>query len=137
LVTSCGIRHFIILRKIATEATRNIRTVAGLGREDEFVLKYKQNINQILQGKAKKIHFYAFMFGLSLGNIFFMFAGVFYFAAWMVANDKIHSNDFDDIYRVIFAIIFAARTAGHSGALAPDHGEAVKDAVFRSAGNFV
>ena len=70
------------------------------------------------------------MYGASLGIVFLMYAGVFYFAAWMIANDKLASNDFSDIFKVLFAIMFAAMTAGQSGAMAPDYADA-KNAANR------
>ena len=70
------------------------------------------------------------MYGASLGIVFLMYAGIFYFAAWMIENDKLASNDFADIFKVLFAIIFAATAAGHSGAMAPDYADA-KNAANR------
>ena len=86
------------------------------------IKKRRQSVKNILKDKEKKIHFFGFMSGLSLANVFLMYAGVFYFSAWMMANDKIASNNFGDIYKVLFAIMFAAMTAGQGGALAPDYG---------------
>ena len=114
--------------KIATEATINIRTVASLGREDAFATKYEENMTKPLEGKTVKINLYGFMYGASLGIIFMMYAGVFYFAAWMISTNKLPSSDFADIFKVLFAIMFAAMTAGQSGSMAPDYGEATKAA---------
>ena len=116
--------------KIATEATINIRTVADLCREETFAQKYEHNTAKIIANKSGKINLYGFMYGASLGIIFLMYAGVFYFAAWMIANDKLASNDFADIFKVLFAIMFAAQTAGQSGSLAPDYAQA-KNAANR------
>ena len=74
--------------KVATEATINIRTVADLGQEEEFVEKYKKNISNVLKGKTRKINLYGILYGSNLGIVFFMYAGVFKFSAWMIATDK-------------------------------------------------
>ena len=109
--------------KIATEATINIRTVADLGREDHFTAKYDDNVRETISGKTMKINLYGFLYGASLGIIFMMYAGVFYFAAWLINSGRLDSSSFEDIFKVLFAILFAAMTAGQSGSMAPDYGE--------------
>merc|ERR1719431_1360112 len=72
---------------------------------------------------------YGFMYGASLGVIFMMYAGVFYFAGWLISTGRLAGEDFADIFKVLFAILFAAMTAGQSGSMAPDYAEATLSAT--------
>lgn len=111
--------------KVATEATINIRTVAGLGRELHFAEVYRTNMETTFAGKAKKIHIYGFLYGASLGVMFLMYAGLFTFAAFLIEEGFISLDRTSDVFRVLFALIFAAFTAGQSAGMAPDYGQAV------------
>jgi len=111
--------------KVATEATTNIRTVAGLGREAYFGKVYKDNIDVTFEGKGKKINIYGILYGASLGVMFFMYAGLFRFSMYLIDAGIIDISRTSDIFRVLFALVFAAFTAGQSAGMAPDYGQAV------------
>ena len=64
------------------------------------------------------------MYGMSTGVIFLMYAGVFYFSAWLIQEEILPASKFEDIFKVLMALVFGAMTAGQSGAMAPDFGEA-------------
>ena len=64
------------------------------------------------------------MYGMSTGVIFLMYAGVFYFSAWLIQEGILPASKFEDIFKVLMALVFGAMTAGQSGAMAPDFGEA-------------
>ena len=100
------------------------------GREQTFAERYEENIEKTMVGKAKKIQFFGFLYGGSLGVIFMMYAGIFYFAAYLISSGILAASDYSDIFKVLFAILFAAMTAGQSGAMAPDFG-AAKIAAYR------
>ena len=53
-----------------------------------------------------------------------MYAGIFWFASWLITKGTLDAGNFPDIFRVLFAIVFAAMTMGEDAALAPDLGEA-------------
>lgn len=61
---------------------------------------------------------------MSTGVIFLMYAGVFYFSAWLIQEEILPASKFEDIFKVLMALVFGAMTAGQSGAMAPDFGEA-------------
>merc|ERR1711990_1204996 len=67
--------------KCTTEATMNVQTVASLGRETTFIQKYKTQLDQPLSTANKKAILFGVGYGMSMGIIFFMYAGCFYFAA--------------------------------------------------------
>merc|ERR1719436_503742 len=110
--------------KVATEATIQIRTVADLGREDNFIEKYDSFCTTLTQGRKGRLALYGFLYGASLGIIFLMYAAVFWFTGWMVENDKMKAEDFENLFKVLFAVMFGAMTAGQASSMAPDLGEA-------------
>ena len=110
--------------KCTTEATMNIRTVASLGREDYFVAKYKDQLASPVKTAEKKAWIFGFLYGLSTGIIFFMYAGCFSFASHLIEEKILPADKFGDIYRVLMALVFGALTAGRASSRAPDFGEA-------------
>ena len=71
------------LTKIFDENLKT-KTVAALGREPTFVEKYSVQLDVPLQSSIKKSWIFGFMYGMSTGVIFLMYAGVFYFSAWLI-----------------------------------------------------
>ena len=57
---------------------------------------------------------------MSQGMIFFMYAGCFYFAAWLIDEGYVAPSNFDYIFRCLMGLVFGAMTAGQAGAAAPD-----------------
>ena len=57
---------------------------------------------------------------MSMGMIFFMYAGCFYFAAWLIEAGYVKPSNFDYIFRCLMGLVFGAMTAGQAGAAAPD-----------------
>ena len=55
-----------------------------------------------------------------MGIIFFMYAGCFYFAAWLIEEGYVRPSNFDYIFRCLMGLVFGAMTAGQAGAAAPD-----------------
>ena len=110
--------------KCATEATMNLRMVTALTREDFFVDKYQSELRHPLASLQRKSYFFGLFYGFSVAILFFMYAVTFYVSSYLIENDLIKSNDFENVFKVLMAIVFGAMTAGQSGAMAPDFGEA-------------
>jgi len=110
--------------KCTTEATMNIRTVASLGREPHFVQQYEEQLVTPLKTAATKSWIFGFTYGMATGLVFLMYAACFYFASWLIEERILPADKFEDIFKVFFALAFGAMTAGQSGSMAPDFGEA-------------
>jgi len=106
--------------KCTTEATMNVQTVASLGRENTFIQKYKTQLDQPLSTANAKALVSGVGYGMSMGIIFFMYAGCFYFAAWLIEEGYVPPSNFDWIFRCLMGLVFGAMTAGQAGAAAPD-----------------
>ena len=71
----------------------------------------------------KKSWGYGFVSGMSIGLFFFMYAVCFYFAGYLIREDLLAADKFEDIFKVLMAIVFAAMSAGETSSLAPGIGE--------------
>lgn len=56
--------------------------------------------------------------------IFFAYAGCFYFGTFLIKQQILEPTEFNNIYKVLMAVIFGAMAVGQSSAFAPDFGEA-------------
>ena len=109
--------------KIATEAMMNIRTVTDLGQEENFSKKYDKSVAESVRRKMNKVNLYGFLYGANIGIVFMMYAGVFFFSAWLLQSGRIESSAFEDIFKVLLSILYAAMTANQIGSMAPNYGE--------------
>ena len=62
-----------------------------------------------------------FIFISSLATLNFI---SFHFGVWLIQSKRLPAERFEDIYRVLLAVVFAASQAGQSSGFAPDFGEA-------------
>ncbi|KAM3913524.1 ATP-dependent translocase ABCB1-like [Leptodactylus fuscus] len=107
--------------RISTEAVENIRTVASLTREEAFYDRYNESLSGPYKDSLSKAPLYGFTYALSQSINFFVNAAVFRFGAWLIAHCY---TQFENVFIVFSAIIFAAMNVGQSTSLAPDFGKA-------------
>ena len=69
---------------------------------------------------------YGLTYGFSQGLLFFMFAIIFRFGAFLVnlPTDHLLHEPFDEVFLVFFAIIFGAFAIGQASAFAPNYSKA-------------
>ena len=77
----------------------------------------------------KKEWLYGMIYGLSQGIIFFAYAATFQFGGYLIEKGILPQNAFQDIFKVLMAVVFGAMSAGQSSAFAPDFGEAKLSAL--------
>ncbi|KAG9485029.1 hypothetical protein GDO78_008248, partial [Eleutherodactylus coqui] len=107
--------------RISTEAVENIRTVVSLTREEAFYNKYNESLSGPYKDSLAKAPLYGFTYALSQSINYFVNAAVFRFGAWLIAHCY---TQFENVFIVFSAIIFAAMNVGQSTSLAPDFGKA-------------
>ncbi|XP_027733749.1 ATP-binding cassette sub-family B member 5 [Empidonax traillii] len=107
--------------RISTESVENIRTIASLTREEAFYEKYIASLNGPYRDSLKKAPFYGFNYGVAQSAEYFINAAVFRFGAWLIANCL---TNFENVFIVFSAVIFAAMNVGQSASMAPDYGKA-------------
>lgn len=107
--------------RISTESVENIRTVVSLTREDAFYNRYNESLSIPYKDALAKAPIYGLTYGMSQSINFFVNAAVFRFGAWLIAHCY---TQFENVFIVFSAIIFAAMNVGQSTSLAPDFGKA-------------
>ncbi|XP_054129759.1 ATP-binding cassette sub-family B member 5 isoform X2 [Melozone crissalis] len=107
--------------RISTESVENIRTVASLTKEEAFYERYVACLNHTYRKSLRKAPFYGFTYGISQSSEYFINAAVFRFGAWLIVNCL---TDFESVFIVYSAVIFAAINVGQSSSMAPDYGKA-------------
>ncbi|KAM4030758.1 ATP-dependent translocase ABCB1-like isoform 2-T3 [Anomaloglossus baeobatrachus] len=107
--------------RISTEAVENIRTVVSLTREQAFFDLYNESLSGPYKDSLAKAPLYGFTYAISQSINYFVNAAVFRFGAWLIAHCY---TQFENVFIVFSAIIFAAMNVGQSTSLAPDFGKA-------------
>ena len=85
--------------KCTTQATMNIRTVSSLHIQEVFVKRYERNLAQLFGKVGKKAGLFGFLYGMSLGVIFLMYAGCFFFSAYLIEEGILRPDEFDIIFK--------------------------------------
>uniref|UniRef100_H2YJW9 Bile salt export pump n=1 Tax=Ciona savignyi TaxID=51511 RepID=H2YJW9_CIOSA len=106
---------------IATEVTLNVRTVASLTRETMFYEKYRDALILPQKKSVRKAHVYGITFGFSQCIVFFAYAATFRFGAWLVEENLM---TFNNVFKVLMAVIFGAFAVGQTSSFAPDYAAA-------------
>ncbi|XP_014749850.1 PREDICTED: ATP-binding cassette sub-family B member 5 isoform X2 [Sturnus vulgaris] len=107
--------------RISTETVENIRTVASLTKEEAFYERYVASLNHTYRKSLRKAPFYGFTYGIGQCSEYFINAAAFRFGAWLIANCL---TNFENVFIVYSAVVFAAMNVGQSSSMAPDYGKA-------------
>ncbi|XP_069589185.1 bile salt export pump-like [Ranitomeya imitator] len=112
--------------KVSSEAIGNIRTVAGLGKENMFVQMYEKELEMPYKAAVKKAHVYGVSFGFSQCVIFMAYAASFRFGGFLVNTEGLH---YANVFRVISAIVTSGTALGRASSFTPDYAKAKIAAV--------
>ncbi|KAF7670004.1 hypothetical protein LDENG_00090250 [Lucifuga dentata] len=107
--------------QISGEALNNIRTIAGLGREKDFVEMFEAQLDTPYQAAVKKANVYGVCFGFSQCIIFFTNSASYRFGGYLVKQEGLH---FSLVFRVISAIITSGLALGRASSYTPDYAKA-------------
>nr|XP_039267519.1 ATP-dependent translocase ABCB1-like [Styela clava] len=106
--------------RIVSEATQNIRTVASLTKEETICLLYKQRLKVPARNANKKALITGLGYGFAQCVFYFGYAGILRYGVFLVGKNEM---EFENVFRVLFAIIFGAMSAGQNSSFAPDYAE--------------
>ena len=67
-----------------------------------------------IQAAKNKEVLYGFAYGSSQAIVFFAYAGCFHFGAFLIEKEIIPPDEFNNIYKVLMAIVFGAMAVGQS-----------------------
>jgi len=107
--------------QIAVEAITNVRTIASLTREETVLRNYDAAISVPIQKKKNRSFLMGLAYGYSQCTIFFTYAAVFRLGIELVIMGD---TTFDNVFKVVTAILFGALAVAQNSSFAPDFAEA-------------
>uniref|UniRef100_H2ZPW5 Bile salt export pump n=1 Tax=Ciona savignyi TaxID=51511 RepID=H2ZPW5_CIOSA len=107
--------------QIAGEAINNIRTVASLTKEQTIYELYTEKLAGPLKKSTRKALLVGLGYGYSQCVIYFAYAAVFRLGIELVLT---YEMTYDNVFKVLTAVIFGAMAVGQNSSFAPDYAEA-------------
>uniref|UniRef100_A0A8C4SF16 Bile salt export pump-like n=1 Tax=Erpetoichthys calabaricus TaxID=27687 RepID=A0A8C4SF16_ERPCA len=107
--------------QVSSEALNNIRTIAGLAKEDSFVQLYEQQLELPYKAATKKAKVYGVFFAFAKCVIFMAYAASFRLGGFLVSSEGIH---YSVVFRVISAIVISGTALGRASSFTPDYAKA-------------
>ncbi|XP_073843183.1 multidrug resistance protein homolog 65-like [Musca autumnalis] len=118
-MTTSMIREKIVLEeacRIATEAIANIRTVAGLRREQQIIDKYNHEIQKVEKLIRQKLKYRGVINATGQAFLFFAYAVALCYGGVLVSEGKL---PFQDIIKVSETLLYGSMMLAQSLAFAP------------------
>ncbi|XP_026876923.2 bile salt export pump [Electrophorus electricus] len=107
--------------QVSSEAIANIRTIAGLAKEQQFVDMYEKQLEPPYKAAKKKAQVYAIFFAFAKCVIFMAYAASFRYGGYLVTNEGLH---YVIVFRVISAIVISGTALGRASSFTPDYAKA-------------
>ncbi|XP_073681406.1 bile salt export pump [Garra rufa] len=107
--------------QISGEALSNIRTIAGLGKERQFVEMFEAQLEAPYQAALKKANVYGACYGFSQCVVFMANSASYRFGGYLVYQEGLH---FSYVFRVISAIVTSGTALGRASSYTPDYAKA-------------
>uniref|UniRef100_A0A8K9Y170 Bile salt export pump n=1 Tax=Oncorhynchus mykiss TaxID=8022 RepID=A0A8K9Y170_ONCMY len=106
---------------ISGEALNNIRTIAGLGKEQRFVEMYEAHLEAPYQAAKQKANVYGACYGFAQCVVFMANSASYRFGGYLVRQEGLH---FSLVFRVISAIVTSGTALGRASSYTPDYAKA-------------
>ncbi|XP_054471765.1 bile salt export pump [Anoplopoma fimbria] len=107
--------------RVSSEALANIRTIAGLAKENSFVESYEQKLVLPFKSYRKKANIYGLCFSFSQCVIFMAYAASFRYGGYLVKSEGLH---YMLVFRVITAVVISGTALGRASSFTPDYAKA-------------
>ncbi|XP_077451283.1 bile salt export pump-like isoform X2 [Stigmatopora argus] len=107
--------------QISGEAVNNIRTIAGLGNERNFVNTFIAQLDVPYQAALKKANIYGACYGFAQCVVFLTNSASYRFGGYLVRQEGLH---FSLVFRVISAIVTSGTALGRASSYTPDYAKA-------------
>ncbi|XP_051565286.1 bile salt export pump isoform X3 [Myxocyprinus asiaticus] len=107
--------------QVSSEAMTNIRTVAGLAKEKQFVSQYEQQLEAPYKAAKNKAHVYGICFAFAQCVIFMAYAASFRYGGYLVSNEGLQ---YMLVFRVISALVISGTALGRASSFTPDYAKA-------------
>ncbi|ORX45556.1 multidrug resistance protein 1 [Piromyces finnis] len=109
--------------KVSVEAIVAIKTVYALNLEERFCKLYEEKLIEPEKRLVKKYYISSVGTGFSNAVAFFAYILGFYAGALFIKNGEL---EFQNMFRVLMAIIFTAMAVGRASSIAPDYDKAAE-----------
>lgn len=95
---TCMMMTSLVLTQVSSEALSNIRTIAGLAKEMQFVSQYERQLEAPYKAAKKKAHVYGICFAFAKCVIFMAYAASFRYGGFLVNHEGLQ-------YMIVFRFV--------------------------------
>lgn len=120
-----GELHLATDVRIFQESATHMRTVSAINCQKELNDRYEKVIDHENKDICKKTVTTGLLYGFGQSSLFYVYAAMFYAGAIFTIEYEL---SFQDLFRALFSVIFAAYGAGMAQQFLPDMGSAYKSA---------
>ncbi|EPY82643.1 ATP-binding cassette, sub-family B (MDR/TAP), member 11-like protein [Camelus ferus] len=107
--------------QITNEALSNIRTVAGVGKEKQFIEAYETELEKPYKTAIQKANVYGICFGFSQCIVFVANSASYRYGGYLIPNEGLH---FSYVFRVISSVVLSATALGRASSYTPSYAKA-------------
>uniref|UniRef100_A0A8C2N7N8 Bile salt export pump n=1 Tax=Capra hircus TaxID=9925 RepID=A0A8C2N7N8_CAPHI len=107
--------------QITNEALSNIRTVAGIGKERQFIEAFEAELEKPYKTALRKANIYGLCFGFSQCIVFVANSASYRYGGYLIPNEGLH---FSYVFRVISSVVLSATALGRASSYTPSYAKA-------------
>ncbi|XP_006867076.1 PREDICTED: bile salt export pump isoform X1 [Chrysochloris asiatica] len=107
--------------QITNEALSNIRTIAGIGKERQFIDAYETELEKPYKTAIRKANVYGFCFGFSQCISFIANSASYRYGGYLIFYEGLH---FSYVFRVITAVVLSGSALGRASSYTPSYAKA-------------
>uniref|UniRef100_A0A4W2EWM6 Bile salt export pump n=1 Tax=Bos indicus x Bos taurus TaxID=30522 RepID=A0A4W2EWM6_BOBOX len=111
---------------ITNEALSNIRTVAGIGKERQFIEAFEAELEKPYKTALRKANIYGLCFGFSQCIVFVANSASYRYGGYLIPNEGLH---FSYVFRVISSVVLSATALGRASSYTPSYAKAIISAA--------
>ncbi|XP_025949621.2 bile salt export pump isoform X3 [Dromaius novaehollandiae] len=112
--------------RISSEALTNIRTVAGIGKENMFIDSYEKHLEVPYRAAIKKANVYGICYGFAQSIVFIANSVSYRYGGFLVDTEGLH---YSFVFRVISAIVTSGTALGRASSYTPNYAKAKTSAA--------
>ncbi|XP_045431366.1 bile salt export pump isoform X4 [Pipistrellus kuhlii] len=106
---------------ITSEALSNIRTIAGIGKERQFIEAFERELVKPYKTAIRKANVYGFCFGFSQCIVFVANSASYRYGGYLIYNEGLH---FSYVFRVISSVVLSGTALGKAYSYTPSYAKA-------------
>uniref|UniRef100_A0A8C0X555 Bile salt export pump n=1 Tax=Castor canadensis TaxID=51338 RepID=A0A8C0X555_CASCN len=107
--------------QVTNEAFSNIRTIAGIGLQEQFVEVFETELEKLFKIAIRKANVYGFCFGFSQSIVFIANAASYRYGGYLILYEGLH---FSHVFRVISSVVLSATAVGRAISYTPSYAKA-------------